>query len=317
MTDTIREMRITMIRWEAENILSVELRMPDNSPVVPFTAGGHIDLYMPSGLVRSYSLLNDPAETSRYVIGVALPPDSRGGSQFIHKVLRVGDMLRVGGPRNNFPLDENAPEHVLIAGGIGITPMLAMLRRLSAIRHNIHLYYAVRDSNRSAFVEDIVHLCPGFTHHIDAEHGHPLDLKQIIADHPDAHFYCCGPQPMLRAFEEATAAIAPERVHLEYFAAPTQPASEHKDQAFSVICEKSGRTVNVTPDESIARALEKAGISISLSCEEGICGSCETAVISGEPDHRDSVLSKAEKASNRTMMVCVSRCLGKSLTLDI
>lgn len=316
MAEGDRELRVEAMRREAEGVLSVELRDPDGGELAPFTAGAHIDLILPNGMTRSYSLLNDPAERRRYVVAVGRDENSRGGSRFVHDRLRVGQPIRVRGPRNNFPLDENAAEHVLIAGGIGITPMLAMMRRLTAVRKDFHLYYGVREKGRAAFVEDIVTLKGGFTQHIDAEHGRPLDLVQIIASHPQAHFYCCGPGPMLKAFEQATGDLPSERVHLEYFA-PREVEGEAAARAFDVECRASGTTVRIPPDRTIAEMLDAAGIKVETSCQEGICGTCETRVIEGEPDHRDSVLSKAEREANRTMMVCVSRCRSTRLVLDI
>ena len=315
MTET-KELRVEAMRREAEGVLSVELRDPHGAELQPFSAGSHIDLILPNGMTRSYSLLNDPAERHRYVVAVGLDANSRGGSRFVHDRLRVGAAVKVAGPRNNFPLNENAQSHVLIAGGIGITPMLAMMRRLAAADQSFHLYYGVREAARAAFVEDIVALKGGFTQHIDAERGCPMDLVEIIASHPDADFYCCGPGPMLAAFEEATEALPEDRVHLEYFAPKAQDDSA-SNNAFDVECRTSGIEVHVTEDRTIAEALAEAGVAVELSCQEGICGTCETPVLGGEPDHRDSVLSKAERAANKTMMVCVSRCRGDRLVLDL
>jgi tetrachlorobenzoquinone reductase len=316
MSDTLREVRVKAIGWEADGILSVELRAPDGQQLPPFTAGAHIDLHLPNGMVRSYSLLNDPAETQRYVIAVALDPATRGGSKFVHEQLRVGQMVKISGPLNHFPLAEQSKTHVLIAGGIGVTPMLAMLRRLSTLRRDVDFYYAVREQGRRAFTEDILALCGHARLHVDAEHGGPLDIERIIAAHPDAEFYCCGPQPMLAAFERATAALPPERVHLEYFSAKPQEA-EAASQGFDVECRKSGRSVHIPADMSIADALMAAGISVTLSCGEGVCGTCETRVLAGEVDHRDTVLSHSEKAAGKSMMICVSRSKGDKLVLDI
>lgn len=314
MDDKLRDLRVTSMRWEAKDVLSLELQAQDQSALPAFTAGAHIDLHLPNTIIRSYSLLNDQKETHRYVVGVALDAASRGGSGYIHNELRVGTLLKVGGPRNNFPLVEEAPKHVLIAGGIGVTPMLAMLRRLAALGREISFYYAVRERQRLAFADEISALCkPVF--HIDAEAGAPLNLKAIVASHPDAEFYCCGPGPMLGAFEDATAALPAQSVHLEYFSA--KKMENTVASGFEVECKKSGKTVFVPPELSVADALMKAGIHVPVSCCEGICGSCETHVLAGEVEHRDSVLSKTEKATNKLMMLCVSRSKTDRLVLDI
>lgn len=314
MSDKLCELRVMALRWEAKDVISLELQAPDLSPLPAFTAGAHIDLHLPNDIVRSYSLMNDQRETHRYVVGVAQDAASRGGSLYIHKELRVGSLLKIGGPRNHFPLVEASARHVLIAGGIGVTPMLAMLRRLAALGREVFFYYAVRERPRLAFAKDIAELCqPVF--HVDAECGAPLDLKKIVETHPDAEFYCCGPAPMLAAFEAATAALPPERVHLEYFSAKKQENTEAT--GFEVECKKSGKTVFVPADLSIADALMKVGIDVPVSCCEGICGSCETAVLAGDIDHRDSVLTKQEQESNKMMMLCVSRSKAGRLVLDI
>lgn len=315
MSDKLCELRVTAIRWEAKDVVSVELQAPDHTPLSAFTAGSHIDLHLPGALVRSYSLLNDQRETHRYVIGVALDAKSRGGSRYVHHDLRVGALIKIGGPRNHFPVVEDAAEHVLIAGGIGVTPMLAMLRQLTYLGRKVDFYYAVRETARQAFAAEISSLCAAHFH-VDAEQGAPLDIQKIVASHPNAQFYCCGPLPMLAAFEAATQSLPPEHVHVEYFTAKT-PQNIGADKVFEVECRKSGKTITVTENISIADALMKAGIDVPVSCCEGICGSCETAILEGEADHRDSVLSKQEKLANKAMMICVSRAKNNRLVLDI
>lgn len=309
-------LRVHRIEWAAEGILAVELRDPAGADLPAFTAGAHVDLILPNGQTRSYSLANDPAERHRYVLGVGLDAASRGGSRFIHRDLRVGQMLAVEGPRNHFPLAEDAPFTVLIAGGIGITPMVAMAQRLAILGRPFTLHHAVRDPSRAAFL-DLVRARAGDVRlHVDAVAGGPLDIAAIVAAAPaGAHFYCCGPLPMLAAFEAATAGLPAERVHLEYFQA--RPREAAADTAFEVELAKSGRVLVVPPGSSIADVLEKSGIRVATSCCEGICGSCETRLVSGEPDHRDSVLTAAEKAANATLMICVSRARSARLVLDL
>ncbi len=309
-------LRVHRIEWAAEGILAVELRDPAGGELPAFTAGAHVDLILPNGLTRSYSLANDPAERHRYVLGIGLDPASRGGSRFVHRDLRVGQKVDVEGPRNHFPLEEAAPVTVLIAGGIGITPMAAMAQRLKTIGRPFAFHYAVRDPSRAAFLDLVQPLTPDFHLHVDAVAGAPLDIKAIVAAAPEsAHFYCCGPLPMLAAFEAATAGLPVEQVHLEYFQAKPQAAAV--EAPFEVELAKSGTVLLVPPGRSIADVLEGAGIRTATSCCEGICGSCETRLVSGEPDHRDSVLTAAEKAANKTLMICVSRAKGARLVLDL
>ncbi|AQS85684.1 MAG: PDR/VanB family oxidoreductase [Acetobacter aceti] len=315
MPDLLR-VRACVLKWEAKDIVSLELRALDGGPLPRFTAGSHIDLHLPGGIVRSYSLSNDPAETDRYVVGIARDAASRGGSRYIHETLRIGAEFDIGKPRNNFELNETSQDHVLIAGGIGITPMMSMMHRLHTLGRRPVLYYAVRDHSRLAFSREINAISREHVYHIDSETGAPLDIASIIGAHPDADFYCCGPAPMLSAFEDATAHLPEERVHFERFAA-VAVAKPDTEAAFEVECVKSHKVFAIPPDESIGDVLEAAGIPVDLSCREGICGSCETRVLSGVPEHRDSVLSKSEKESHKTMMICVSRCRSGKLLLDL
>ncbi|MFS3137287.1 PDR/VanB family oxidoreductase [Gluconacetobacter sacchari] len=315
MADTMR-VRASVLKWEARDVVSLELRALDGGPLPPFTAGSHIDLFLANGITRSYSLSNDPAETHRYVVGVAHDANSRGGSRYIHETLRIGAEFEIGRPRNHFSLDETTNDHVFIAGGIGITPILSMMRRLHALGNRPELYYAVRDHARLSFADEIRALSREPVFHIDSEAGGYLDIASIVEAHPGADFYCCGPTPMLDTFEKATAHLPESRVHLERFSAAPVKATG-VEASFQVECAKSGKVFEIPPDKSIADVLEAAGVPVTSSCREGVCGSCETRVISGLPVHRDSVLSKSEKVANKTMMICVSRCQSGRLVLDL
>ncbi len=309
-------LRVHRIEWAADGILEIELRAPDGADLPAFDAGAHVDLILPDGQSRSYSLANDPAERHRWVLGVALDAASRGGSRYLHRELRVGQILPVEGPRNHFPLDETAAHSVLIAGGIGITPMAAMASRLAGLGRSFAFHYAVRDRSRAAFLDRVRDLAPAFALHVDAEAGAPLDIAAIVAAAPEgAHFYCCGPLPMLAAFEASTAGVPPERVHLEYFKA--KPVEAAQSTGFEVEIAGTGRVLSVPADRSIVEVLEGAGLKTSASCHEGICGSCEVKVVSGEPDHRDQVLTAAEKSANKTMMICVSRSKSPRLVIEL
>ncbi|MEV6082284.1 PDR/VanB family oxidoreductase [Streptomyces parvulus] len=298
--------------WEAEGVLSVELVHPDGKPLPAWTPGAHLDLHV-GGHVRQYSLCGDPADTGVYRLGILDEPASRGGSRHVHTKLRPGQRLRVAGPRNHFAL-EPAASYVFIAGGIGITPILAMAR--SAHRDGVpyRLVHGGRTRASMAFGGELAALGGRVTVVPQDELGH-IDVAGTLADLPaDALVYCCGPEPLLRAVEEA----APEgRVRTERFAAPAAAPREGDDSAFDVECRTSGTTLRVEPGTSILEAAENAGLDVPSSCREGICGSCETRVLDGTPDHRDFLLSDAERATGETMMICVSRCAFDRLVLNL
>jgi ferredoxin-NADP reductase len=301
--------------WEAPDILSYELRPPEGGELSPFTAGAHIDLTLPNGLVRSYSLVNPQSERHRYVIVVQKDRASRGGSKWVHENFRAGDIVTVNGPRNNFALDEAVEKSIFIAGGIGITPILSMIERLSALGRDWQLIYCSRNRSGTAFLESLEKK-PQVRFNFDEEPGGKiLDIAAVVKAAPaNAHLYCCGPLPMLEAFEEATKDLARERVHVEYFTAKEPPAVEG---GFKVVLAKSGREFTVPPGKTILDALLDAGLDIPYSCKEGVCGTCETKVREGVPDHRDLVLTEEEHASNKTMMICCSGSKSEKLVLDL
>jgi tetrachlorobenzoquinone reductase len=308
--------RVQAMRFEATGIVSVELVSPQGDELPTFSAGAHIDLHLPNGLVRSYSLSNSPLERRRYVIGVLHDRNSRGGSRYVHEQLRVGGTLQIGVPRNNFPLDEAAAHTVLIAGGIGITPIYCMLRELQRQGKPVELLYCARSRAEAAFVAQLAAEA-GVRTHFDEEAGGPPDLRAFLAGQSAAaHLYCCGPTPMLNAFESLCAELGLPNVHLERFAA-AEPVVAMQDSAYECQLARSQRVVIVQAGKSLLDALLEAGVAVDHSCREGVCGSCETAVLDGTPEHRDGVLTKAERASGKTMMVCVSGCKGRRLVLDL
>lgn len=309
---------VKAVRYEADNVLSYELRRPDGTNLPAFTAGAHIDLVLPNGLVRSYSISSDANDRSRYVLGIARDASSRGGSAWIHGHLRPGDSVDVSAPRNNFQLDESAGNTVLIAGGIGITPVLSMARRLAQLGKEWTLYYAVRSRSLAAFQDELAAIAdkPDRVRlHADDENGGALlEIAQIVAEQPGGtHLYCCGPTPMIGAFEAATDALDPHLRHVERF---TNELAPDVEGGFEVELVESQRVLAVQPGTTILETLQEAGIAVSFSCMEGICGTCETRVISGIPDHRDLVLTDQEKASNATMMICCSGSKTPRLVLD-
>ena len=312
------------IRWEANEVVSVELRpASDEVEFPPFEAGSHINLHLPNGLSRSYSLCNSDAERGRYVVGVARDRASRGGSLYVHQQLRVGSTVPIDPPRNNFKLDADAPRSILVAGGIGVTPMFSMLQHLVAQGRPVEFIYCARSRKDAAFVDAIealarAHAVP-LTLHFDNEQSGPPYLHELLAGKGEgSHYYCCGPTPMLNAFEEACAQLGWANTHIERFTAAPAPAAA-PSSGFDVVCAKNSKTVPVPPGKSVLDALIDAGLSPDYSCMEGVCGTCETAVIEcdGELEHNDSVLTKSEKQAGKTMMICVSRCKGTRLVLDI
>lgn len=311
------------VQYEAPDIVSIELR-PDNPenafPIVE--AGAHIDLHLGNGLVRSYSLTN-PGDTDRYVVAVLKDRRSRGGSTYVHEKLRIGQVVSIGVSRNYFKLDETVTMSVLLAGGIGITPIYAMLKRLSVLKRNATLIYCARSRVEAAFVAQIQTLVDAsgtdlaVIFHFDDEHGGPPNLEQLLGGYAkDTHFYCCGPAPMLDAYEQACERLGQHHVHLERFEATGIP-SEEVAEGYAVELKKSGRTVWVEPGIALLDALIEVGIRPDFNCREGVCGACETRVISGDVIHRDHILTKQEWSANKSMMICVSSCRTGRLVLDI
>jgi vanillate O-demethylase ferredoxin subunit len=320
MAEGILEMRVKRISYEAENINSYELVAPAGGDLVPFTAGSHIDLHLPNGMIRSYSLINDQGERHRYVVAVNNDASSRGGSSFIHSTLKAGDLITVSHPRINFALQEDGEYSVLIAGGIGITPLLSMIRRLETLGRLWELFYAARTRLAAAFLDELKAIRPDahLNMHADFDDeraGRTFDLAAIIDKSPArAHLYCCGPVPMLKAFEAAAASRPVDHVHVEYFQAREATAL---DGGFEVRLARSKRTIAVEPGKSILDAVIEAGISANYACSEGVCGTCETRVLEGIPDHRDEFLSPGEKAANKSIMICCSGAKTPKLVLDL
>ena len=309
--------RIHAISYACDDVLLFELRSLDGEPLPAFTPGAHVDVHIPGGMSRSYSLLNDAAERHRYLLGIKRESASRGGSAWMHDVARPGEQLEIAGPRNHFALDESAPHSVLIAGGIGITPLWSMAQRLQALQRPGTLHYRARSRRTAPLLDELTradlacHVAVSFS---DEAPGRRLDITKIVADAPaGSHFYCCGPVPMMESFQQACSHLDPACVHLEYFAAKEEAATEG---GYTVRLAKSGREIVVKPGETILASLQAAGVAVPSSCQQGVCGACEMRVLSGTPDHRDLVLSDAEKAAGATMMICCSGSLTAELVLD-
>ena len=307
----------------AEGVLAVEF-IGRGVELPLFGAGSHIDLVLPNGICRSYSLCNPPSERGRYVVGVKRANPSRGASAYVHDALRVGQTILVGAPRNNFPLAPQPALSIFIAGGIGITPIWSMIQKLEADGAEWRLYYAVRTRADAAFLAELQALGRKHPGWLDIRFDHEpgtqmLDLGAIVSRHAGlgAHFYGCGPTPMLDAFEAATAALPAPQRHLERFTAELKEVAADALAEFEVVLAKCGSTVYVRPKASILDTLLDAGVEIPFSCMEGVCGSCKVNVLEGMPDHRDSVLSDDERARNDVMLVCCSGSRSRRLVLDL
>ena len=313
--DALIEVRLIAIRYAARDTSLFEFQSIDGRPLPVYEPGAHIDLHLPTGVLRNYSLTVAAPEPSVYTVGIKRDPASRGGSRFIHDELRVGTTLKIGGPRNNFRLREDAASTVLIAGGIGITPIWCMVQKLNTLGHEWHLHYACRSREDMAFRQELERM-PQAALHFDDESGGFLDVAAIVAAAPtDAHLYCCGPAPMLQAFETATKEWPSEQVHVEYFTAKELPPA--KKGGFTVELARSGVEYFIPEGETILNVLLDAGIDVDYSCELGICGACEQRVISGVPEHRDSILSEEEQAENKRVMICCAGCKTERLVLDL
>ncbi len=319
MTATLNA-RVHQIRHEAKDIHSIELRPADGGAFPAFEAGSHIDLHLGNGLVRSYSLFNPAGETHRYAVGILKDARSRGGSRWVHEQLRVGSTITISAPRNNFRLHEDATHSVLVAGGIGVTPILCMARRLQALGRPFEVLYFARSRQSAAFIDEIQALGAPVHWHFDDEAGGPPDLKALLASRPAGpatHYYACGPAVMLDSFEAICAELGYANAHIERFTAIEVKAASDARASYTVELRKSGKVITVSAGQTLLQALRECGAQLETSCEDGICGACETRVLAGTPDHRDSVLSKAEREANKTMMVCVGGCKSQTLALDL
>jgi ferredoxin-NADP reductase len=310
------QVRLQSISYATHDIRVFEFVRPEGGLLPPVTAGAHVDVHLANGTVRSYSLLHADQSPERYTIGVKLDPNSRGGSRYMHEHLRVGMTLALSQPRNHFPLAEHAPHTVLIAGGIGVTPVWCMAQRLDSIGASWEMWYACRSRADLAFLPELAPF-EGRVHlHVDDEAKAVLDMAGIVAAAPaGAHFYCCGPAPMLAGYEAAAAGRAPETVHLERFGA-TQAVAATGD-SFIVQLARAGIELVVPTESTLLEVLTNHGIAIDSSCQAGICGCCEVTVLEGEVDHRDEVLSGSARASHKSMMACCSRAKSARLVLDL
>ncbi|MFF3935817.1 PDR/VanB family oxidoreductase [Streptomyces phaeofaciens] len=297
----------------AEGVLALTLRHPLGEPLPAWEPGAHVDLVLGPGLERQYSLCGDPADRTRWRVAVLREPAGRGGSALVHDQVRQGDKVRVRGPRNHFAL-RPAARYRFVAGGIGITPVLPMLAAAEAAGAEWTLLYGGRTRDSMAFTGELARYGDRVTVAPQDESG-LLDLGPVLDALPVGTLvYCCGPGALLDAVEERCPAGA---LHLERFRPKERPAGEDGDGEFEVELDRSGLTLTVAPGVSVLDTVRAAGVEVLFSCAEGTCGTCETDVLDGTPEHRDSVLSPGEREAGETMMICVSRCRGRRLVLDL
>lgn len=323
------QVRVRSITYLSEGVNAYEVVPVDGSELPTFTAGSHVDLYFRDGRVRQYSLYNDPSESHRYAFAVQREEHGRGGSKAVHDVVHAGRILQISTPRNHFPLVEAASHHVLIAGGIGVTPIIAMIHRLLSIGASFELHYAARTHDRLAFSEYLSGLGPPLHVHTYVDGGDPqkgMQLDTIVSNAPEgSHFYCCGPEGLMRAVSRASAHLPAGTAHFEHFAVPAQTAPQSPDVrtddadaiavGFKVKLAKSGQTFAVPDDKSIVDVLRENGVHVDTSCQSGLCGTCRTRYLEGEPDHRDYVLD--DEARRHEVLVCCARSKSPLLVLDL
>lgn len=315
------QVRVARKAVEAQDIVTLELVATNGQALPAFSAGSHVDVQLPNGITRQYSLCNDPQETHRYQIGVLRDAASRGGSAAVHDLVKEGDVLTISAPRNHFGLAHEAQKHLLLAGGIGVTPILCMAERLANTGADFAMHYATRAPERTAFRQRIA--ASAFAsrvqfHYDNGDAMQKLDLQKLLSQ-PQAgtHLYVCGPKGFMDAvLGTARAAGWPEtQIHYEFFSA--EVAKSDSDASFEIKLASSGRIVMVSKDQTVVQALAAAGVDIMISCEQGVCGTCLTRVLEGVPDHKDSYLTPEEQAANDQFTPCCSRSKTQQLVLDL
>ncbi|MEC9262091.1 MAG: PDR/VanB family oxidoreductase [Pseudomonadota bacterium] len=302
----------------SDDIVILDLVSKDGKPLPPFEAGAHVDVHITGGIIRQYSLAGDPAENSRYRLGILNDPNSRGGSAAVFEMFLPGKTITISSPKNLFPLQQSATKSILIAGGIGITPILSMAYALKAAGKPFEVHYCLRNESAGGFKQELRENFGENVHfHFNNESGLTSMKPQDVLQPVDAntHMYVCGPTGFLDwvLTQAAEVGYQSHQRHYEFFSAEVDTQGD----AFEVHCAKSQIDIKVLEGESIATALKKAGIKVSMSCEEGVCGTCITDVLDGTPDHRDHFLTDEEKEDNDQIAVCCSRSLTPSITLDI
>ncbi|RBP64921.1 ferredoxin-NADP reductase [Brevibacterium sanguinis] len=320
-------LRVEQVRREAEGVNSFVFVDPGGAELPEWKAGDHLDVHLPSGTIRQYSLCGDIDDRSSYRIAVLELPQGRGGSLEVHRELRPGRLIELGTPRSNFALEE-AAEYVFIAGGIGITPIVSMIQSVAAAGKPWKLYFGAKSREHFAFLPELEARGGKISLYPQNESGF-MDLADIVERHPDAELYCCGPGPLMDSLTGLMADVGrAEALHLERFSVdPLATVGSStgdgdatvgdSDGTFEVELARTGGSVSVGAEETVLDAVRRAGVDHPSSCEMGICGTCETRVVSGEIDHRDNLLTEAEKAKGDCMMICVSRANCPKIVLDL
>ncbi len=320
--DRTLRLLVRQIRFEGRGINSYEFVDPEGAPLPPFTAGAHIDVHLDDGVIRQYSLSNSPKERNRYVIAVLRDEAGRGGSKALHERLRVQDTVKISRPRNNFELAADAKKVVLIAGGIGVTPLKSMAHYLEEAGVDYEMHYCAKDASCTAFANEFEPMHASGKLHFHFDGGNPsagLDIAGLLIEpRRGEHVYYCGPVGFMKACETATRHWPRGTVHFEHFKVPEQPASEDAEAAldeFTVRIASTGQEVPVSGDQSIADALEEAGVYVETSCRAGLCGTCKTRYLSGKVAHNDCILGEDER--DEFLTTCVSRAKSQMLVLDL
>lgn len=319
MIEELLTVQVRKRQLQGDGVVVLDLIPVGGAKLPAFEAGAHVDIHIAPGLVRQYSLCSDPADSAVYRLGVLRDPASRGGSTGVHDTLVEGAEVQISAPRNLFPLASEARRSILIGGGIGITPMIAMAYALHAKGEDFELHYCGRSRNRSAFLDELQGA--GFaervhTHFDDEAPEQKLDMDRVLGQaEAGVHVYTCGPSGFMDWVigESVKHGYADDHIHREYF----QIEVDNSGASFEVVAARSGKTVQVAEGQTILEALADVGIQIEISCEQGICGTCLCDVLEGEPDHRDVYLTEDEKQANDQILVCCSRAKSKKLVLDI
>lgn len=316
---TTIDVRVRSVIYETDDILRFELVALDGGELPAFTAGAHVDVHVADGVIRQYSLCGDPANRNSYQIAVLNERQGRGGSKALHDTFHPGKVVTISAPRNHFPLVGGTRRHLLLAGGIGVTPMIAMIHALEADGAEWEMHYCTRAPEKTAFVDRLKPLIARGNVHLHHDGGDPkrgLDIAATLADAGVAHLYYCGPGGFMSAVAAASRHWPDGTVHFEYFAAPADKAAETREnKPFQVRVKSTGATLDVPADKSIVAVLRENGHYVDTSCEDGYCGTCLTRYLSGEPEHRDSVLDEDDR--RKYVLICCARAKSAVLELDI
>lgn len=319
MTEELLKVQVHKRQLQGAGVVVIDLIPVGDATLPAFEAGAHVDIHVAPGVVRQYSLCSDPADCATYRVGVLKDPASRGGSTGVHDTLLEGAEVQISAPRNLFPLASDATRSVLIGGGIGITPMIAMAYALHRQGAEFALHYCGRSRSHSAFLDELAGAAFAdrvFTHFDDEAAEQKLDMDAVLGQaEAGVHVYTCGPSGFMDWVigEAAKRGYAQDHIHREYF----QVEVDNSGAGFEVVAARSGKTVQVSEGQSILEALGTVGIKIDVSCEQGVCGTCMCEVLEGEPDHRDVYFTDEEKEANDQILVCCSRAKSKKLVLDI